>query len=66
MPKELLKKIALRYEFLFFLLALFFIAVLVITKTDAGLVVNIIATLLMLALIPVLIIIMLDRRAKRR
>ena len=66
MPKELLKKIALRYEFLFLLLALFFVFVLLSIKTNIGLLANIIATLLLLAMIPTAIMIMIDRRVKRK
>ena len=66
MSKELLKKIALRYEFLFLLLALFFVFVLLSIKTNIGLLANIISTLLLLAMIPVAIMITIDRRAKRR
>lgn len=66
MSKELLKKIALRYEFLFLLLAFFFVFVLLSIKTNIGLLANIIATLLLLAMIPVAIMITIDRRAKRR
>jgi len=66
MTKELIKKIALRYEFLFALLALFFVFVLLSIKTNIGLLANIIATLLLLAMIPVSIIIAIDRRSKRK
>jgi len=66
MSAELIKKLARRYEVLFALLALFFGAVLLITKTDAGLFANIIATLLLLAIIPFTILFMIEKKVKRR
>ena len=66
MPAKLIRKLARRYEVLFALLALFFISILLITKTDAGLFANIIATLLLLAIIPFAILFMIEKRVKRR
>ena len=65
MPVDIIKKLTRRYEVLFFLLALFFITILVINKTDAGLFANIIATLLLLAIIPFAILFMIREKIKK-
>ena len=65
MAKNIKKALAKRYGVLFALLALFFVFILLTTKVSGKMFVNIIGTLVLLALIPFAIMAMLKKQAKK-
>lgn len=65
MKKDFIKAISKRYVFLFLLLALLFVFILLKSNVSARLFANIIATLVLLALIPFAIILLIRRKAAK-